>query len=83
MQSLPFSPREKVAEGRMRDRDYSPPDRKAPHPPPRDTFSPGEKGVLVMLLEPFGEVVDIVRRPARDLHAEVQAHLRQHLLDLV
>src|SRR5208337_1481758 len=33
--------------------------------------------------EPLGEVLDVLRRPAGDFHAEVQAHLRQHFLDLV
>src|SRR5208283_3950412 len=45
-----------------------------------------EKGGViwsVMLLEPLGEFVDIVRRPAGDVHAEMEAHLGQHFLDLV
>src|SRR5262249_27103370 len=37
----------------------------------------------VMILEPLGELVDIVGRPARHFHAEMQPHLRQHFLDLV
>src|SRR5437016_4161182 len=37
----------------------------------------------VMILEAFGELVDILRRPASDFHAEMQAHLGQHFLDLV
>src|SRR6202044_2910818 len=41
------------------------------------------EGSSVVLLEPFGEVLDVLRRPARDLHAEVKTHLRQHFLDLV
>ena len=37
----------------------------------------------VMILETLGEVVDVLRRPARHFHAQMQAHLRQNLLDLV
>src|ERR1700694_4264986 len=37
----------------------------------------------VMILEALGEFVDVLRRPARDLHPEMQPHLRQHFLDLV
>src|SRR5262245_24543207 len=37
----------------------------------------------VVILEALGEVVDVVGRPARDFHAEMEAHLRQHFLDLV
>src|SRR5258706_3065854 len=37
----------------------------------------------VMILEPLGQLVDIVRRPARHFHSEMQAHLGQHFLDLV
>src|SRR5882672_5650891 len=37
----------------------------------------------VRLVEPLGQILDVLRRPARDLHAEMQPHLGQHLLDLV
>src|SRR4051812_42104557 len=37
----------------------------------------------VMILEALGELVDVLRRPARHFHAEVQTHLGQHFLDLV
>src|SRR3712207_6022441 len=37
----------------------------------------------VMLLEPLGEILDVLRRPARHFHAEVQAHPGEHFLDLV
>src|SRR5262249_24813647 len=37
----------------------------------------------VRLVEPLGQVLDILRRPAGNLHAQLQAHLRQHFLDLV
>src|SRR5262249_13706287 len=37
----------------------------------------------VMILEALGQLVDIVGRPARHFHAEMQTHLGQHLLDLV
>src|SRR5579863_7806193 len=46
--------------------------------------SPRKRGEgLVVLLETLGEVLDILRRPARHLHAKVEAHLREHFLDLV
>src|SRR5947209_15994158 len=49
------------------------------------------KGVLysslaqcsVVLFEALCQLLDILRRPARHLHAEMEAHLRQHFLDLV
>src|SRR6516164_1795085 len=37
----------------------------------------------VMVLEAFGQLIDVVWRPSRHLHAEMEAHLGQHLLDLV
>src|SRR4051794_17556797 len=37
----------------------------------------------VMILKTLGELVDILGRPARHFHAEMQTHLRQHFLDLV
>src|SRR3954451_6806294 len=37
----------------------------------------------VMLLEALCELLDIVRRPARHFHAEMQAHLGEHFLDLI
>src|SRR3954452_7743462 len=37
----------------------------------------------VMILKTLGEFVDILGRPARYFHAEMQTHLRQHFLDLV
>src|SRR4029453_8600490 len=37
----------------------------------------------VVILEALGQLVDILRRPAGHFHAEMQAHLRQHFLDLV
>ena len=36
-----------------------------------------------MLFEPLGEFVDVFRRPAGDLHAEMQAHLGEHFLDFI
>src|SRR5262252_8007774 len=36
-----------------------------------------------MILEPFGEFVDVLGRPARYFHAEMEAHLGEHFLDLV
>src|SRR6185436_8365247 len=38
---------------------------------------------LVMILEALGQLFDVLRRPARHFHAEMQAHLREYLLDLV
>src|SRR5271157_102418 len=43
----------------------------------------GRRDSSVMLLEPLGEVLDVLGRPAGDFHAEMQPHLRQHFLDLV
>src|SRR5471032_2167811 len=40
-----------------------------------------KKSVLVFVT--LGEVFDILRRPARHFHAQMQAHFRQHRLDLV
>src|SRR6266700_6660699 len=37
----------------------------------------------VMIFEPLGQLLDIVRRPARHFHAEMKPHLGQHFLDLV
>src|SRR5687767_3577026 len=37
----------------------------------------------VVILEALGQLVDILRRPTGHFHAEMQAHLRQYLLDLV
>src|SRR3984893_8791577 len=56
-------------------------------PPPfasRSLWTRG-KGIIrsVMFLEPLGEFIDIVRRPAGDVHSEVEAHLGQHFLDLI
>jgi len=36
-----------------------------------------------MILESLGQLLDVLRRPAGDFHAEMQAHLHQHFLDLV
>src|SRR5205085_1348966 len=47
-----------------------------------DARSGGEK-TLVLVFEPLGEVLDVVRRPVRHFHAEMQPHRRQHFLDLV
>jgi hypothetical protein len=38
---------------------------------------------LIMILEPLGQFVDVLGRPAGHFHAEVEAHLGQHFLDLV
>src|SRR5262252_6015144 len=38
---------------------------------------------LIVILEPFGEFVDVLGRPAGYFHAEMEAHLGQHFLDLV
>src|SRR5205085_9748097 len=37
----------------------------------------------VVVLEALGELLDVLGRPARHFHAEMQPHLRQHFLDLV
>src|SRR6266566_9234472 len=37
----------------------------------------------VMILEALGEFLDVLRRPPRHFHAEMQPHLGQHFLDLV
>src|SRR6266404_6557159 len=37
----------------------------------------------VMILEALGEFIDVLWRPPRHFHAEMQPHLRQHFLDLV
>src|SRR5215212_9244252 len=37
----------------------------------------------VVLLEALREVLDVLRRPAGDVHAEVEAHAGEHFLDLV
>src|SRR5581483_9388201 len=39
--------------------------------------------VSVVILEALGQFLDVLRRPAGDFHAEMQAHLDQHFLDLV
>src|SRR5687767_14238648 len=39
--------------------------------------------LLVMILVPLGQLFDVLGRPIRDFHAEMQAHLGQHFLDLV
>src|SRR5450759_5836444 len=39
--------------------------------------------LLVVVFEALGELFDVLRRPARHFHAEMQAHLRQHFLDFV
>jgi len=36
-----------------------------------------------MILEPLGEFVDILGRPAGHFHAEMEPHLGKHFLDLV
>ena len=36
-----------------------------------------------MILEALGELVDVLRRPARHFHAEMKPHLGEHFLDLV
>src|SRR6185437_3621442 len=38
---------------------------------------------LVRFLEALRQLLDILRRPVRNLHTEMEAHLRQHFLDLV
>src|SRR5690606_36729646 len=37
----------------------------------------------VMIFVALGEIVDVFRRPAGNVHAEMKPHLRQHFLDLV
>src|SRR5580700_9321981 len=37
----------------------------------------------IMVLEAFGELVDILGRPAGYFHAEMESHLGKHFLDLV
>src|SRR5712671_3899916 len=44
---------------------------------------PRPRRLSVVVLEALGELVDILRRPARHFHAEMQTHLGQHFLDLV
>src|SRR5215467_751623 len=39
--------------------------------------------VLVLVFVTLREIFDVLRRPARHFHAEVQAHFREHRLDLV
>src|SRR3546814_18285348 len=52
----------------------------APLPKP-DSFSPRRSSVR--LLEALGQLLDVLARPVRNLHAQVQAHGREHFLDLV
>src|SRR5215471_17984651 len=40
-------------------------------------------GSSVGLVEALGEFLDVFGRPVRDLHAEMEPHLRQNLFDLV
>src|SRR6478735_6245936 len=42
---------------------------------------PGQASI--MILEALGQLVDVLRRPARHFHAEMQSHLGQYFLDLV
>src|SRR5689334_19738354 len=41
--------------------------------------SPGS----IRFFEALGELLDVLGRPVRDFHAEMEPHLRQHLFDLV
>src|SRR3546814_8099353 len=52
----------------------------APLPKP-DSFSPRRSSVR--LLEALGQLLDVLGRPVRNLHAQVQANGREHFLDLV
>src|SRR3546814_12100136 len=52
----------------------------APLPKP-DSFSP--RWSSVRLLEALGQLPDVLGRPVRHLPAQVQAHGREHFLDLV
>src|SRR5690606_30981482 len=36
-----------------------------------------------MIVEALGQLFDVLRRPVLDVHAQMQAHARQHFLDLV
>src|SRR5215471_12049355 len=40
-------------------------------------------GSSIGLVEPLGQLLDVLGRPVRDFHAEMEPHLRQHFLDLV
>src|SRR5262245_50013181 len=37
----------------------------------------------ILILEALGQILDVVGRPIRHLHAKMQTHAGQHLLDLV
>src|SRR5215510_13253148 len=37
----------------------------------------------ILVLKALGQILDVVGRPIRHLHAKMQAHAGQHLLDLV
>ena len=52
---------------------------------PKPLFRNGEplREISVVLFEALREVFDVLRRPARHVHAEVQAHAGQNFLDLV
>src|SRR5208282_320416 len=50
------------------------------------TWMPGTRPGMtasIVILEPLGQFLDVLRRPAGDFHAQMQAHLHQHFLDLV
>ena len=49
----------------------------------RPIIGMGRGNFLVLIFKPLGQVFDIVGRPIGDFHAEVEAHGRQHFLDLV
>src|SRR3569833_1471913 len=38
---------------------------------------------LIVIFVAFGQIVDVLWRPVRDVHAQMQTHLRQDFLDLV
>src|SRR5262245_5246803 len=48
-------------------------------PWPRYSNAPG----LERLVQPLRQLFDVLGRPVRDLHTEMEAHLSQHFLDLV
>src|SRR5690606_31926277 len=57
------------------------------HPSVPTLTSAGERAILLLaqqfLLELLGHLFDVLGRPAGDVHAQAQAHAREHFLDLV
>ena len=59
------------------------PDRRAPHEPTSQNQSRRREEPLVGLFELLRQLFDVLRRPVRNVHAEVQTHRGEHFLDLV